>query len=221
MNTDSLRIFSKDVLRPLEQFDHPNLHRRPPHVPDGVADAALDIKMLKSCAGRRHDLRVSGPDMRRIFKTGQFDDHAKGCWRWVCPSIRERDVSDLHAVYALTIYELARGFKEVFGPRAGALAGYFNQWADDPDRPLPTSPEVSLCCHNITLLPASAVAMLPGHPQRRDRAAKVGPACTVLRMGTLNYCVKTDDLNTYQQQFIDHPYVAAHDAWMVDASGVA
>lgn len=119
----------QEVLLPLAQFDSHSLRRHPPHVTPALADGYLDLVLAKACAGLRSELRVGGVDMRQAFMSGRFSGNARRCWAWAFSGLKDRQIPELHAVCALTIYELARGMKAVFGECAGGLAGYLNQGA--------------------------------------------------------------------------------------------
>lgn len=188
----------QEVLLPLAQFDSHSLRRRPPHVTPALADGYLDLVLAKACAGLRPELRVGGADMRQAFMSGRFSSNASGCWAWAFPGLKDRQIPELHAVCALTIYELARGMRAVFGECAGGLASYLNQWARDPERAMPTCEDLFIGCP-INAAPSAALSMLPGHPGRPDRPAD--GACrpySVLRLGGLNYVLDTQQLNACQ-----------------------
>ena len=189
----------QEALLPLAQFDRHSLRRRPPHVTSALADGYLDLVLAKACAGLRFDLRVDGVDMRQAFMSGQFSGNARRCWAWAFSGLKDRQIPELHAVCALTIYELARGMRAVFGECAGGLAGYLNQWAKDPARAMPTCEELFVGCP-INAAPSAALSMLPGHPDRRDRPAD--STCrpySILRLGGLNYVLDTQLLNACQK----------------------
>lgn len=189
----------QEVLLPLAQFDRHSLRRRPPHVTPALANSYLDLVLAKVCAGLRPELRMGGADMRQAFMSGQFSGNARRCWAWAYSGLRDRQIPELHAVCALTIYELAKGMRAVFGECAGGLAGYLNQWAKDPERAMPTCEHLFVDCP-INAAPSAALSMLPGHPDRRDRPAD--GTCrpySVLRLGGLNYVLDTQQLNVCQK----------------------
>ena len=193
------RAIRRDVLLPLTQFDRRSLKRRPPHVTSALADGYLDLVLAKACAGLRRDLRVGGANMRRAFMSGRFSGSAHGCWAWAYSGLKDHQIPELHAVCALTIYELARGMRTVFGECAGGLAGYLNQWARDPEMAMPTCEDLFVGCP-IDAAPAAALSMRPRHPDRRDRPAD--GTCrpySILRLGDLNYVLDTEQLNARQQ----------------------
>ena len=200
----------QEALLPLAHFDRHSLKRRPPHVTSMLADGYLDLVLAKACAGLRSDLRVGGADMRQAFMSGQFSGNARRCWAWAFSGLKDHQIPELHAVCALTIYELARGMRAVFGERAGGLAGYLNQWAKDPARAMPTCEHLFVGCP-INAAPSAALSMLPGHPDRRDRPAD--GACrpySVLRLGSLNYVLDTQLLNACQKSGLPPLDPAAH-----------
>ena len=189
----------QEALLPLAQFDRYSLRRRPPHVTSELADGYLDLVLAKACAGLRSDLRVDGADMRQAFMSGQFSHNARRCWAWAFSGLKDRQIPELHAVCALTIYELARGMRAVFGECAGGLAGYLNQWAKDPARAMPTCEDPFVGCP-VNVAPSAVLSMLPGHPDRRDRPADgTFRPYSVLRLGGLNYVLDTQLLNACQK----------------------
>lgn len=198
----------QEVLLPLARFDSRSLRRRPPHVTPALADGYLDLVLAKACAGLRPELRVGGGDMRQAFMSGQFSGSARRCWAWAFSGLKDRQIPELHTVCALTIYELARGMRAVFGECAGGLAGYLNQWARDPELAMPTCEDLFIGCP-INAAPSAALSMLPGHPDRRDRPADgTCPPYSVLRLGGLNYVLDTQQLNACQNASLKVPMEA-------------
>lgn len=195
MSTDAL-IFSEPgaALLPLERFHHPALQRRPTNIVAEQADRQMDMLVRKQCAGLRYGLRITGARLRRAFMSGRFRRNDRIVLEWTISGMREVLFPTWHSLCALTIYELARGMG-VMGPEAGGYAGYLNQWAEDPSRPLPSAAGWTLYLRNFSLLPPAAIGMLAGDPRRED-IAEIG--ASVLDLDGLRYSVPTGALRELQ-----------------------
>ena len=161
----------------LDRFDHPALHRRPTNIVAAEADRQMDLIVRKECAGLRRDLRTTGARFRQAFISGRFGRNKRMVLEWAVSGMRDAMFPTWHSLCALTIYELARGMR-LLGPSAGGYAKYLNQWAENPERPLPSAAGWILYIHDFNLLPNAAVEMIEGdQPSRghpRDRGFDSG-----------------------------------------------
>ena len=127
-----------DRLLPAEAFDHPALERRPPYVPERLARRTFSFTLRKSCAGLAHRYRRDADDVydRIISRTLDADDGP--ALRWMTSGLQfSSDFVRLHTVGRLTIAELAYLVRFAYGANA-PYRTWLNQWARDPDRPMPT-----------------------------------------------------------------------------------
>ena len=182
------------ALLPLERFDHPPLHRRPHNIVAAEADNQADLLLRKHCAGLRHGLRTSGARMRQAFISGDFGRNERVALRWTITGMREELFPAWHTLFALTIYELARGMRGL-GPSAGGYACYLNQWAENPRHPLPSAAGWTLYLDDFDNLPDAAVKIRAGDPRRQDHPEF---GISVLDVDGLRYSLPTADLQRVQ-----------------------
>ena len=194
MNTSDHEESGVTQLLQQERFDHAALHRRPGNILSAEADNQMDRILRKECAGLRHDLRVGGACFRQAFISGNFGRKEKIVLRWTISGMREELFRTWHGLCALTIYELARGLR-LLGSAAGGYAGYLNQWAEDPQHPLPSVAGWMLFIDDYDNLPSAAIALREGDPRRQDVPQL---AYSYLDVDGLRYCLPTADLRRIQ-----------------------
>lgn len=126
-------------LLPLEAFDHPQLHRHEDHdIPPYMINGHLKTFLAKQCAGLNPDMRIDSQTFREQLVSGEFTPKARYALHWAFGGMRAQFhfpplISGTH----ITIYQMVRMFWNVFRGDALGAHAYLNQWADNPDRPLP------------------------------------------------------------------------------------
>ena len=184
-----------ELLLPLERFNHPHLHCRPTNILPEEADSQMDLILNKACAGLRPDLRATGAQMRRAFTRGRFSKTEGTALAWTISGMRDFLFPTWHSLCALTIFELARGMRTL-GEEAGGYAGFLNQWARDPDKPLPSAEGWVLSLKNPAHIPPAAIKMAESDPRRED-VAETG--LSFLNLDGLRYVLPTERLRRLQQ----------------------
>lgn len=130
-------VWGDRKMRPLDDFDHPNLHRRPDDVTDAQALEWMNSAIGKECAGMSG--RATGEEVIQTFRSGEISEKIRKSLWWATRNVTPaRPFPTWHAIGRLTIFELARGLSSL-DEWAGGYAAYLCQWADKPDRPLPTA----------------------------------------------------------------------------------
>ena len=124
-------------LYPPERFDHPNLRRLPASFSVERADAALGLLIAKGCAGLRQDLRSTPAALRAAIETMRFPEREASCLRWLLPGLRAEMFRRLASASGITLHHLVRGLWAFWGSGSIAYAPWLNQWARNPDKPLP------------------------------------------------------------------------------------
>ena len=188
----NLMVWGNRRMRPLTDFDHPNLHRRPDDVTDAKAMAWMNSAIGKECAGMAD--HASGEDVVQAFRSGQFSNQALSTLWWATRNIKPaRPFPTWHAIGRLTIFELARGML-CLDEWAGGYAAYLCQWADEPNHSLPTAGGWTLTVCDPSRLPRQAL-----------NALGVGDASGWTRLtmpSGLSYDIPTERLNEWRGQAV-------------------
>ena len=135
------RADPKEELLPSERFDHPALKRRPCYVPEREGIETFSFMLRKGCAGLAHrHRREPEPLYRRITRqTMRAKDVA--AVRWMISALHtDEDFVRLHTMGRLSIEELAYVVRTAYGPARAPFRAWLNQWAREPEKPLPSLP---------------------------------------------------------------------------------
>ena len=99
-------------LLPLDRFDHPALHQRPPKwLPLPFVRSHLNMLFGKACAGMRPGVRADGWDVVQGFRRGALSRRELATLHWAAPGLWEDALGMLHVMGRATIFELARGVR--------------------------------------------------------------------------------------------------------------
>ena len=131
-----------EPLRPLADFDHPQL-RRVSTPEDEGHDPVRSLRsfMGKNCAGLRDELRADPHELREAFATGEFTTRQACALDWAFSGMRVMWMfPGFIAGARLPIHEVARCFWHAFDGASYGTGPWLNQWADNPDRPHPSAP---------------------------------------------------------------------------------
>lgn len=131
-----------EPLRPLADFDHPQLRRVDAPECDGHDPiGSLRSFMGKNCAGLRDGLRADPHELREAFVTGEFTTRQAYALDWAFSGMRVMWVfPGFIAGARLPIYEVARCFWQAFDGASYGTGPWLNQWAENPGRPHPSAP---------------------------------------------------------------------------------
>ena len=183
-------------LLPLQQFDHPSLHQRPPKwLPLPFARRHLNLLFGKACAGMNPALRADGWDVVRGFRRGAFSHRELATLRWAASGLREDALGMLHVMGRATIFELARGVHHM-GWHGRGLAWELNAWGKKPLLPLP-SLKGSIFRTVLRCTPKRALSLPLGHPDRREW---LEDGLTGLTVDGLTFVVNSAALEQLQQR---------------------
>lgn len=126
-----------ESLHPPEAFDFPQLRKLPEGFSEPKALSCLDLLIAKSCAGLNGKFRSTPEAVRAAFLSGRFGARERKCLHWSLPGLGAQDFLCLAGKSGIPLYHLVRGLWALYGHGGVPHAAWLNQWARDPDRPLP------------------------------------------------------------------------------------
>jgi len=86
-------------LLPLDQFDHPGLHQRPPKwLPLPFVRSHLNMLFGKACAGMSPNFRADGWAIAQGFRRGVLSRREFATLRWAAPGLWEGTLGMLHVM---------------------------------------------------------------------------------------------------------------------------
>ena len=126
-------------LLPAERFDHPELKRRPPYVPERIGRGTFTFMVRKGCAGLAHHYRREPESLYRRVMHKSLNKEDGAALRWALSGFHhDKDFVRLHTKGRLTIEELAYLVRWAYGEDHTPYRSWLNQWGGDPQRPLPS-----------------------------------------------------------------------------------
>ena len=190
-------VSSRDAgLLPLQKFDHPALHQRPPQwLPRPFAREHLNTLFGKACAGLSPKVRADGWDVVLGFHRGTFSHRELATMRWAAPGLHEDAIGMLYVMGRVTIFELAQGVGQM-GWHGHGLAWELNAWGTDPLCP-PPSLHGSMFRTALRYTPKRALSLLPRHPDRREW---LEDGLTCLTVDGLTFVVNSAALERFQKR---------------------